>query len=154
MRFASLVRSTLLLAVVSMTLPSASWALGPEVSPARYCDSHFFEWTTFDGRVIEAYWVPMRSTATTGDAVIGFSIESRAGCISTVAAGLRGGVVTSDAFSIPATTAQCAYLEESFGLTYPTVLYGRFEVRNRADCGQVLRRLLAVLPPPVNGPPL
>lgn len=127
---------------------------GAEVNPARFCDSHFFEWTTFDGRVIEAYWVPMRSTATSGAQVIGFSIESRAGCISTVAAGLRDGVVASDAFSLPATMAQCAYLEQVFGLTYPALLYGRFEVRNRTECGQVLRELLAVLPPPTNGPPL
>lgn len=129
-------------------------AAGAEVNPARFCDSHFFEWTTFDGRVIEAYWVPMRSTATSGAQVIGFSIESRAGCISTVAAGLRDGVVASDAFSLPATMAQCAYLEQAFGLTYPALLYGRFEVRNRTECGQVLRELLAVLPPPTNGPPL
>ncbi len=127
---------------------------GAEANPARFCDEHFFEWTTFDGRVIEAYWVPMRSTATSEATTIGFSIESRAGCISTVAAGLRNGVVASDAFSLPATKAQCAYLEETFGLTYPTLLYGRFEVRNRTQCGHVLRELLAILPPPEHGPPL
>lgn len=137
-----------------LMVPAAGHATGTEVNPARFCDSHYFEWTSFDGRVLEAYWVPMRSTATTGAQVIGFSIESRAGCISTVASGLRNGVVASDAFTIPATMAQCRYLEEALGLRYPALLYGRLEVRNRAQCGQVLRDLLAVLPPPTNGPPL
>lgn len=144
----------LLVSVLPVALPASAQAAGAQVNPARYCATHFFEWTTFDGRVIEAYWVPMRSTATAGSPVIGFSIESWAGCVSTVAAGLRDGVVASDSFTIPATMAQCAYLEESLGLTYPALLYGRFEVRNRAECGQVLQDLLAVLPPPANGPPL
>jgi hypothetical protein len=145
---------TVMACVMALLLADSARAAGVAVNPARYCDTHFFEWETFDGRRIEAYWVPMRSTASSGSSTIGFSIESRAGCISTVAAGLRDGVVASDRFTIPATMAQCAYLEEAFGLTYPAVLYQRFHVRNRAECGQVLRDLLAVLAPPKDGPPL
>lgn len=143
----------LLVAAVALlgTGPPAAASAGPGVNPARYCDESFFEWTTFDGRVIEAYWVPMRSA--TG-VLLGFSIEAREGCISTVAGGMRDGVVSSSRFTVPATRAQCAYLEEEFGLTYPTRLYGKFDVRNRTECGLVLRELLAILPPPTNGPPL
>ena len=115
-RFAVLCRSRLA-GVLFGTAPAQAGGTGGD--PARFCDDHFFEWTTFDGRVIEASWVPMGSLATSGSTTIGFSIESRGGCISTVAAGLRDGVVASDAFSLPATTAQCAYLEETFGLSIP-----------------------------------
>jgi hypothetical protein len=134
---------------------AAPASAGPGLNPTAYCDSHYFEYLTTGNRVVEAYWVPMQYIDEGGQPqLVGFPIESREGCISTLARGLRNGAVDSGRFSLPATRAQCQYLEETFGITYPFVFYGQFEARNRTECGQILQDLLAVLPPPANGPPL
>jgi len=124
-------------------------------SPAAYCDSHFFEYVTTGNRVVEAYWVPMRYVDAQGQAqLVGFPIESRQGCISTLARGLTAGAIDAARFSLPAASSQCQYLEETFGVTYPLVLYGQYEARNRIHCAHILQDLLAVMPPPAHGPPL
>ena len=145
----------IVIALAGLFGASAPATAGPGLNPAAYCDEHFFTAETTGNRVLEAYWVPMRYLDEDGqERLIGFPIESRQGCISTLARGLRNGAVESGRFSLPATTAQCQYLEETFGVTYPFVLYGQFEARNRTECGQILQDLLAVLPPPTHGPPL
>jgi hypothetical protein len=124
-------------------------------SPAAYCDEHFFEYVTTGNRIVEAYWVPMRYLDAQGQPqLVGFPIESRQGCISTLARGLSDGAVDAARFSLPAASSQCEYLEETFGITYPLVLYGQYTARNRTQCAHILQELLAVMPPPTNGPPL
>ena len=118
--------------------------------------AHFFEHLTTGNRIVEAYWVPMRYIDSQGNAQpVGFPIESRQGCISTLARGLTGGAVDAARFSLPAASSQCHYLEETFGITYPPLLlYGQYEARNRTQCAHILQDLLAVMPPPTHGPPL
>ena len=150
---ASLGTSLAMCAGLLMTAPPALSASAS--SPAAYCDDHFFEYVTTGNRVIEAYWVPMRYIDAQGQAqLVGFPIESRQGCISTLARGLSDGAVDAARFSLPAASSQCEYLEETFGITYPFVLYGQYEARNRTQCAHLLQDLLAVMPPPTNGPPL
>lgn len=132
------------------TVPAA--AAGPSGSPARYCDEHHFVGTTWDGRVLDAYWIPLRSAGKAGD--FRFPILSLQGCVSTVAAGMGAdGFVASSEISLPAAAAQCAWLEEVRGLSYPTTMYGT-AVHNRTGCAKVLQSALAVLPPPPGGPPV
>ncbi len=130
----------------------AAPASAAEVSPAAYCQEHHYTFTTWDGRVRDAYWIPLRSTA--GEqGLYRFPIESFAGCVSTVANGMQDGFVSSDAISLPAARAQCGYLEAELGLSYPTSMRGTW-VKNRTECAKYLQQVLSVLPPPADGPPV
>lgn len=142
-----------LAAVVVGVVPlGTSSPASAEVNPAAYCRKHHYTFTTWDGRVRDAYWVPLRSTA--GEqGHYRFPIESFAGCVSTIAAGMQDGYVASDAISLPAARAQCAYLENELGLSYPTSMRGTW-VHNRTACARYLQEALSVMPPPQDGPPV
>ncbi len=134
-------------------LTAAPAAAAPQAtSPAQYCHEQHATWTTWDGRTREAYWVPLQSTAGQQGQYL-FPIESFPGCVSTVSAGLLDGWVRSDRISLPAARAQCAYLEQELGLSYPTLMRGT-PVHNRTACARYLQGALAVLPPPADGPPV
>lgn len=122
------------------------------MEPARYCSQNHLTFTTLDGRVRDAFWIPLVSTAGQ-QAEIRFPIESFAGCVSTVAAGMTSGYVSSAAISLPAARAQCAYLEAELGLTYPAVMRGTL-VKHRTECAKYLQVALTQMPPPVDGPPV
>lgn len=135
-----------------LTPAAAAAADTPAASPAAYCTEHRFVATTWDGRTLDAYWIPLRSAGQAGD--FRFPILSLQGCVSTVAAGMgEDGFVASSAISVPAAAAQCAWLEQVRGLRYPTTMYGT-DVHNRTGCAKVLQAALAVLPPPPGGPPV
>ena len=139
-------------AAAVLTPAAAAAADPPDSSPAAYCTEHHFVATTWDGRTLDAYWIPLRSAGQAGD--YRFPILSLQGCVSTVAAGMGDdGFVASSAISVPAAAAQCAWLEEVRGLRYPTSMYGT-AVHNRTGCAKVLQSALAVLPPPPGGPPV
>lgn len=140
-------------ATLSVAAPAAAAAErgGPGVNPAAYCAEHHYTFTTWDGRTRDAWWIPLEAAGTQGQ--YRFPVESAAGCVSTVAAGMRGGWVAGSAISLPAARAQCQYLEQERGLTYPTSMHGT-AVHNRTGCAHVLLDALAVMPPPVNGPPV
>lgn len=145
------------LGVVAVALAGATstaapgHAAGPGVSPAAYCREHRQVATSWDGRVLDAYWVPLLSAGQAG--LYRFPLLTLDGCVSTVAAGMADGYVASTAISLPAARAQCAWLEEVRGVRYPTTIFGS-EVTNRTACGKALLRALAVLPPPPGGPPV
>jgi hypothetical protein len=126
-------------------------AAGPGVNPAAYCEDHHFTFVTWDGRERDAWWIPLEAAGTKGQ--YRFPVESAAGCISTVASGMRDGWVAGASVSMPAARAQCEYLESELGLKYPTVML-RTPVHNRSGCAHVLLGALAVIPPPASGPPL
>jgi hypothetical protein len=121
------------------------------VNPAAYCAEHHYTWTSWDGRTLDAWWIPLEAAGKPGQ--YRFPILSAAGCVSTVAAGMEDGFVPASTISLPAARAQCAWLEQVRGLSYPTVMYGT-AVHNRTGCAQVLLDALAVMPPPVGGPPV
>lgn len=147
-----LIAATALLAL-GLVPPAAADASGRSaVNPAAYCTANHFVATTWDGRTLDAWWIPLRSAGKAGD--FRFPILSFQGCVSTVAAGMGAdGFVDSSKISLPAASAQCAWLETVRGLSYPTVMYGT-PVHNRTGCAKVLQAALAVLPPPPGGPPV
>jgi hypothetical protein len=138
-------------ALVALAAPAAAAPGGPGVNPAAYCEQHHYTFTTWDGRVRDAWWIPLEASGEQG--LYRFPIESAAGCVSTVAAGMSDGFVPGSEISLPAARAQCGYLEQVRGLRYPTTMYG-IAVHNRTGCAHVLVDALAVLPPPASGPPV
>lgn len=137
-------------ALLSAAAPASATG-GPGVNPAAYCEEHHYTATTWDGRVLDAWWIPLEAAGQQGR--YRFPILSAQGCVSTVAAGMQDGFVAGSDISLPAARAQCAWLEQVRGLTYPTVMHGT-AVHNRTACAQVLQRALAVMPPPPGGPPV
>jgi len=138
-------------AAVLAAAPPASAAGGPGVNPAAYCEEHHYTARSWDGRVLDAWWIPLEAAGQQGR--YRFPILSAEGCVSTVAAGMQDGYVAGSDISLPAARAQCAWLEQVRGLAYPAVIHGT-TVQNRTACGQVLLRALAVMPPPPGGPPV
>lgn len=140
------------LALGGLTVVAApSSAGGPGVNPADYCRANHVTAESWDGRVLDAYWVPLRSQGEVGQAR--FPLLSLAGCISSVAVGMDGGWVDSTSISVPAAREQCAWLEQRPGFGYPTRMFGT-EVHNRTGCAHALLGALAVMPPPAGGPPV
>jgi hypothetical protein len=131
--------STVLLAGVTAAAGSAA-AGGPGVNPADYCRDNRFVAASWDGRVLDAYWIPLRSQGVVGQAR--FPILSLAGCVSSVAVGMGGGWVDSTAISVPAAREQCAWLEQRPGFGYPTRMFGS-TVHNRTACAHALLGALA-----------
>jgi len=151
-RLTSLAGAAVAAVVTLVPVVTASPAEGsPGVNPAAYCSANHATFTTWDGRTRTAYWVPLESAGQQGQ--YRFPIESFAGCVSTVAAGMEGGWVPSTGISLPAARAQCAYLERELGLTYPTTMRGT-PVQNRTECAKYLQVALTRMPPPADGPPV
>jgi len=140
-----------LAATAVLTAVTPAVAGDPGVQPAAYCAEHHYTWTSWDGRTLDAWWIPLEAAGQQGR--YRFPILSAAGCVSTVAAGMEDGFVPASAISLPAARAQCSWLEQVRGLSYPTVMHGT-TVHNRTACAQVLLEALAVMPPPAGGPPV
>ena len=128
---------------------------GPGVNPAAYCRDAFEPLTNpVTGITFDQYVIPVEFSFGGQTMVEDFGLSSFQACVSTVAAGMRNGVVPASKISKPAYLAQCDFLEGAGVVSYPYSFYGVYPADNRADCARILKgvhsgRLALPVPPPV-----
>ena len=151
--------SALAIATVALAAPLAApaAAAGSGGGPAKYCQSAYEPLTNpVTGITFDQYVIPVEFSFGGETVVEDFGLSSFQACVSTVAAGMRDGVVPAAAISKPAYLAQCDFLERAGAIAYPYSFYGLYPADNRADCARILKgvhsgTLELPEPPPVGG---
>ena len=132
--------SVLAIATVALAAPLAAPAAAGSGSPAKYCASVYQPLTNpVSGLTFDQYVIPVEFDFGGGPVVEDFGLSSFQACVSTVASGMRNGVVPASAISKPAYLAQCDFLERAGVVAYPYRFYGVYPADNRADCARILK---------------
>ena len=143
------------LAVAALLLPASPASAEKGTSPAAYCREAFGPLEDpMSGLTVNVYVVPVEFSFGGETAVEDFALHSFQACVSTVASGLRNGVVPASKISKPAYLARCQNLEDMGAIEYPYSFYGLYPAENRADCARILQgvhsgTLALPGPPPV-----
>lgn len=143
----------LTLTVATLLLPASPASAARGTSPAKYCRAAYGPLEDpMSGMVETVYVVPVAFNFGGQTVVEPFALHSFAACVSTVASGMRNGVVPASKISKPAYLARCDNLVEIGAVDYPYSFYGVYPARNRADCARILKGVhTGSLPLP--GPP-
>ena len=143
------------LAVAALLLPASPASAAKGTSPAAYCREAFGPLEDpMSGLTVNVYVVPVEFSFGGETAVEDFALHSFQACVSTVASGLRNGVVPASKISKPAYLARCQNLEDMGAIEYPYSFYGLYPAQNRADWARILQgvhsgTLALPGPPPV-----
>ena len=146
--------STLALGTLLLPASPASAAKDTKgTSPAAFCREAFGpQEDPMTGATVDVYVVPVEFSFGGETVVEPFALHSFAACVSTVASGMRDGVVPASKISKPAYLARCDNLEDMGVIEYPYSFYGTYPAENRADCARILKGVhTGTLPLP--GPP-
>ena len=112
----------------------------PGTNPVQYCQERYAPMTNpVTGITLDQYIIPVEFSFGGETVVEDFGLSSFQACVSTVASGLRDGVVSASAITTPAYLAQCDFLEAVGAVSYPYSFYGTYPADNRADCVKILK---------------
>lgn len=144
-----------LMIVVGVAAPASAGGHAERGGPAAYCRSAYQEMTNpVSGMTFYQYVVPVEFSFGGETVVEDFGLSSFQACVSTVASGMKDGVIPASAITTPAYLAQCDFLEDAGVIAYPYAFYGMYPADNRADCVRILKgvhsgELPLPEPPPV-----
>lgn len=128
------------LLMATPTVAAAAPGGAPGTNPVAYCKANVEEVTNpVTGITLDQYIVPVEFTFGNQTVVEDFGLSSFQACVSTVASGMRDGVVPASAITTPAYIAQCDFLVASGFISYPYDFYGVYPATKRADCVKILK---------------